>query len=114
MRGLLPADVKVVSRRRASPIPEAVRREIDRLKALYEGFHDRELARILLIKIRGAHRPQHGGGDVARQSVSVQGWLDFLDYHPYDDRSQARLQVIKLYFQDWNKGSTSQIGRAHV
>jgi hypothetical protein len=46
MRGLLPADVEVVPRRRASPIPEAVRQEIDRLKALYDGFHYRELARI--------------------------------------------------------------------
>jgi hypothetical protein len=34
MRGLLPADVEMVPRRRASPIPEAVRPEVDRLKAL--------------------------------------------------------------------------------
>jgi hypothetical protein len=46
MRGLLPADVEVAPRRQASPIPEAVRQEIDRLKALYDGFHYRELARI--------------------------------------------------------------------
>jgi len=45
MHGLLPADVEVVPRRRASPVPEAVRQEIDRLKTLYDGFHDRELAR---------------------------------------------------------------------
>jgi hypothetical protein len=44
MQGLLPADVEVVHRRRASPVPEAVRRELDRLKALYDGFHYRELA----------------------------------------------------------------------
>jgi hypothetical protein len=25
-----------------------------------------------------------------------------LDYHAYADRAQARLQVIKLYFQGWN------------
>jgi hypothetical protein len=50
MLGLLPADVEVVPRRRASPIPEAVRQEIDRLKAFYDGFYYRELARILLVK----------------------------------------------------------------
>jgi hypothetical protein len=38
MLGLLPADVEVVPRRRASPIPEAVRQEVDRLKALYDGI----------------------------------------------------------------------------
>jgi hypothetical protein len=39
MTGLLPADVEVVHRRRASPVPDAVRQAIDRLKARYEGFH---------------------------------------------------------------------------
>ena len=45
--GLLPADVEVVPRKQTSPVPEAVRREIDRLKTLYDGVHHRELARIL-------------------------------------------------------------------
>src|SRR5688572_23560595 len=49
MRGPRPADVEVVHRRRVSPIPDAVRQEIDRLQALYDGFHYRELARILFI-----------------------------------------------------------------
>jgi hypothetical protein len=63
MLGLLPADVEVVPRRRPSPVPEAVRQEVDRLKALYDGFHYRELARILLVKtghpvaVRSAHGP---------------------------------------------------------
>jgi hypothetical protein len=39
MLGLLPGAVEVVHRRRASPIPDAVRQEIDRLKALHDGFH---------------------------------------------------------------------------
>jgi hypothetical protein len=50
MPGLLPDHVEVVIRRRATPIPDPVRQEIDRLKALYDGFHYRELARILFIK----------------------------------------------------------------
>jgi hypothetical protein len=36
MPGPLPADVEVVHRRRASPIPNAVRQEIDRLKILQD------------------------------------------------------------------------------
>jgi hypothetical protein len=47
MLGLLPANVEMVIRTRAGGIPDAVRREIDRLKTLYDGFHYRELARIL-------------------------------------------------------------------
>jgi hypothetical protein len=49
MLGLLPADVEVVPRKRTSHVPEAVRQEIDRLKSLYDGFHYRELARILAL-----------------------------------------------------------------
>jgi hypothetical protein len=45
--GLLPANVKIEIRKRVGGIPEAVRQEIDRLKTLYDGFHYRELARIL-------------------------------------------------------------------
>src|SRR5919206_3223471 len=50
MLGLLPADVEVVPRGRASPIPAAVQQEVDRLKALYPDFHYRELARIVFCK----------------------------------------------------------------
>jgi hypothetical protein len=35
MRGLLPSSVEVIIRERATRIPDAVRQEIDRLKALY-------------------------------------------------------------------------------
>src|SRR6266508_25101 len=47
MVGLLPANIEVRQRVRAGPIPDDVREEIDRLKALYGGFHYRELARII-------------------------------------------------------------------
>jgi hypothetical protein len=43
--------VEVMVRGRTTQIPEAVRQEIDRLKALYDGFHYRELARILFVKV---------------------------------------------------------------
>jgi hypothetical protein len=47
MLGLLPDDVEVVVRARVTRVPDAVRQELDRLKARYDGFHYRELARIL-------------------------------------------------------------------
>src|ERR671931_1943044 len=47
MLGLLPENVEVVVRKRTTRMPEAVRLEVDRLKSLYDGFHYRELARIL-------------------------------------------------------------------
>lgn len=51
MLGLLPADVEVVARGKTAQIPAPVRHELDRLKALYDRFHYRELARILLVKL---------------------------------------------------------------
>src|SRR5262250_2308184 len=50
MLGLLPGDVEVVRRGHAPTVPDDVREEIDRLKALYSGFHYRELARIIFWK----------------------------------------------------------------
>ena len=37
----------------------------------------------------------------------VQGELPFGGYHRHADRFQARLQVVKLYYQGWNKRSIS-------
>ena len=50
MGGLLPSGHRQGPQRRAPRIREAVRQEVDRLKALYPGFHYRELARILSYK----------------------------------------------------------------
>jgi hypothetical protein len=48
--GLLPDHVEVSPRGRASRVPEAVRQEIARLKALYRGVHYREVVRIIFSK----------------------------------------------------------------
>ncbi len=50
MLGLLPDHVEASPRGRASRVPEAVRQEIARLKALYRGFHYREVVRIIFYK----------------------------------------------------------------
>jgi transposase InsO family protein len=108
MLGLLPADVEIVPRRRTSPIPEAVRQEIDRLKALYDGFHYREVARILLVKT-GHPIDDKTVKTLWQQSpVSCQGHLGLWDYHRHPDRYQARLQVIQLYYHGWEKTSISR------
>src|SRR5919198_5662173 len=108
MQGLLPADVEVVPRRRASPIPEAMRQEIDRLKALYDGFHYRELARILLVKTGSPIDDKTVKKLWQQSAVSQHVQLDRWDYHTHPDRYQARLQVVKLYYQGWEKVSISR------
>jgi hypothetical protein len=109
MAGLLPADVEVVPRRRASPVPDAVRQEIERPKALYDAFHYRELARILFIKF--GHAIDHKTVKTIWQAsaVSVQGQLALIDYHAHAERYHARLQVIRLYYQGWAKVSITNM-----
>jgi hypothetical protein len=40
--------------------------------------------------------------------VACQGHLSLWDYHRHPDRYQARLQVIQLYYQGWEKVSISR------
>jgi hypothetical protein len=47
--GLLLDDVEVIPKEKTPRISAAVIEEINRLKALYAGFHARELARIILL-----------------------------------------------------------------
>lgn len=48
--GLFPAPTEIVSASRGQPVPDAVVAELARLKAWYEGFHFRELARLMQYK----------------------------------------------------------------
>ena len=108
MLGLLPGNVEVVVRERTTRIPDAVRQEIDRLKALDDGFHYRELARLLLVK-GGYPIDDKTVKKLWQQSpVSCQGHLGLWDYHAQPDRYHARLHVIKLYYQGWEKVSISR------
>ena len=108
MLGLLPDNVEAVVQGRTQRIPEILRQEIDRLKILYDGFHYRELARILLVKV-GYPIDDKTVKKLWHQSpVSCQRHLGLWDYHTHSDRYQARLQVIKLYYQGWDKISISR------
>ena len=109
MLGLLPRSVEVVIRERATRIPDAVRQEVDRLKALYDGFHYRELARILLVKVGYPIDDKTVKKLWQQSAVRRQAQLDLWDYHTHLDRYQARLQVVKLYYQGWEKVSISRV-----
>ena len=108
MVGLLPKDVKVEGRGRASRVPHEVREEIDRLKALYGGFHYRELARIVFCKFG----TPIGDKTVKKLWQESPGHtpqpLERVDYHTDPDRYEARLHVVKLYYQGWDKVSISR------
>jgi transposase InsO family protein len=109
MLGLLPADVEVAHRRRASRVPEVVRQELARLKGLYPGFQYRELVRIIFCTT-GHRLSVHTIKKLWHHSPSaVQGELALENYHSQPDRYQARLQVIKLYYQGWTKRSISHV-----
>src|SRR6266511_2615057 len=108
MHGLLPDDVEVRVRERTTRVPDVIRQELDRLKALYDGFHYRELAPILFITC-GTPIDHKTIKKLWQQSpVSCQRPLGLWDYHGHPDPYQGRLQVIKLYYQGWAKVSISR------
>jgi transposase len=98
----------VVHRARTSPIPPAVQQEIDRLKALYPDFHYRERARIVGYKVEYPVGDKTAKKLWHQSPVPSQPALGLGDYHTHPDRSQARLQVVKLYYQGWEKRSISR------
>src|SRR5215470_9454698 len=66
--GLVPDDVEIVPKDKATRVPAAVVEELARLKDLYTGFQYRELARILFYKTATGFttRPSNGSGSSAR------------------------------------------------
>ncbi len=108
MLGLLLDDVEVIPKEKTPRVSAAVIEEINRLKALYAGFHARELARIVFYKL-GERIGHKTAQRLWQQSpVVTQEALPLGDYHTQPDRYQARLQVIKLYAQGWEKISISR------
>ena len=108
MDGLLPPGRRKGPQQRELRIREAVRQEVDRLKALYPGFHYRELARILSYKFETHINDKTAKHLWMRSEVAPQGQLPLSTYHTQLERAQARLQVITLYAQGWEKRSISR------
>lgn len=109
MLGLFPPNVEVITRPRARQGPEVVRQELARLKVLYSGFQYRELRRIVFCTL-GYRLAVHTVKKLWQHSLpAAQGELALGDYHSHPDPYHARVQVIKLYYQGWNKLSISRV-----
>ena len=109
--GLLPDHTDIVVPSRGRHVPAAVVEEMARLKALYDGFQYRELARIIFYKLDYRIDDKTVKKLWQQSPVPVQGELPFGAYHSHAERTQARLQVIKLYYQGWSKRSISHFLR---
>jgi transposase len=107
MRGWFSDRGEVGPPQRGRHVPDAVVEELHRLKALSPGFHYRELVRILFCKLGYTIDDKTVKTLWQHSPIAVQGELPFGAYHRQADRTQARLQVIKLYDQGWNKRSSS-------
>lgn len=108
MLGLLPDKVEAVAPSRGRQIPEEIVTEIARLKALYDRFQYRELARIIHCKFDYKIDDKTVKKLWQQSPLPEQVELPFGTYHHHPDRYLARLQVIKLYYQGWNKISISR------
>lgn len=106
--GLLPEAVETVPKRTPPRVPQEVIEEIGRLQALYGSFQYQELVRIVWCRL-GYRLSDKTAKKLWQQSPAApQGVLPLGDYHSYLERYDARLEVIKLYFQGWNKLSISR------
>jgi transposase len=107
MLGLLPEQTEIVTPRRGKAVPATVVEELARLKALYDGFGYRELARIILHKTHERIDDKTVKQLWQQSPGVVQGELPLGTYHSHPQRYQSRLEVIKLYYQGWTKRSIS-------
>jgi transposase len=105
--GLFPAHTEIISPSRGQQVPDAVIEELARLKARYDGFQFRELARIIQYKCNYRIDDKTIKKLWQQHPGPVQGELPFT-YHSHPQRYGARLQVIQLYYQGWNKLSISR------
>jgi transposase len=108
MLGLFPDNLDVIPTGRARRVPEEVVEEIARLKALYAGFHYREVARIVFCKT-GYRIDDKTVKTLWQQTPpAAQEAFALRDYHSHPTPYPARVEVIKLYYQGWNKRSISR------
>jgi transposase InsO family protein len=117
MARLFPDTVDVVRPRRGRAIPEVVLQELARLKGLYDGFQYRELARIIYCQCDYRIDDKTVKKLWQQTPGPVQRVLPLEAYHHATNRYDARLQVITLYYQGWNKSSISaflQVSRPTV
>jgi Homeodomain-like domain len=107
--GLFPEHTEIISPSRGQQVPDAVIEELARLKARYDGFQFRELARIIQYKCNERIDDKTVKKLWQQSPGPVQGEVPLGTYHSHPQRYDARLQVIKLYYQGWNKLSISRL-----
>ena len=95
--GLFPAHTAIIMPSRGQQVPPEVVEALARLKALYDGFQFRELARIIHYKCHYRIDDKTVKKLWQLSPGPVQGGLPLGTYHSHPQRYQARLQVIKLY-----------------
>jgi transposase len=105
MLGLFPEHTELVTPRRGKTVPAKVVEELARLKALYDGFGYRELARILWYKTQERVDAKTVKKLWHQSLTPVQGALPLPTYHSHPQRYEGRLEVVKLYYQGWTKRS---------
>jgi transposase len=106
--GLFPEPTEIISPSRGQQVPNAVIEELARRKALYDGFHFRELARIIQYKCHERIDDKTVKKLWQQSPGPVQDELPLGTYHSHPQRYDARLEVLKLYYQGWNKRSISR------
>ena len=106
--GLFPEHTEIFSPSRGQQVPDEVVEELARLKARYEGFQFRELARIIQYKCNDSIDDKTVKKLWQQSPEPVQGELPCGTYHSQPQRYDARLQVLKLSYQGWHKLSSSR------
>ena len=106
--GLFPDHTELSSPHRGQQVSDKVVEELARLKARYDGFQFRELARLIHDKCNERIDDKTIKKLWQQSPEPVQGELPLETYHSHPQRYHARLQVIKLYYQGWNKLSISR------
>jgi transposase InsO family protein len=109
LRALLPEAVEIVPQGPTPRVPPEVIAEIGHLKSLYDGFQYQELVRIVLCKHQYRMTDKTAKRLWQQSPPAPQGALPLGDYHSSPERSEARLEVLKLYVQGWNKLSISRV-----
>jgi transposase InsO family protein len=109
MRGLVPELRNMNQWPRSRRVPQSIVQEVLRLKGMHQGLSSTEIARIVFIT--KAYPIHHNTVKeiLRRHPVPAQGRLALLDYHDIPDRYQARLQVVKLFYQGWGKQSIREL-----
>jgi transposase len=114
MRGLFDERETVA---RSGTVPEAVRQEVIRLKTLYAPLHHREIATIIYATLGSRVDYKTVQSIINKHPIGTQCRLPLPKFRDYKDPYQARVEVIKLYYQGWNIQSISSflgVSRRHI